>query len=119
MRLNATLTAVTERIITRSAKTRTAYLDNTPADMMNQIFTMEPGELKVIKGEASTVVVRLDEVLPAEDTEEMQLLAEALSTQLDQAVSEALFSAFISAAQLRAAPRVDEQALNAVMTNYQ
>lgn len=27
MRLNATLTAVTERIITRSAKTRTAYLE--------------------------------------------------------------------------------------------
>lgn len=99
--------------------TRTAYLDNTPADMMNQIFTMEPGELKVIKGEASTVVVRLDEVLPAEDTEEMQLLAEALSTQLDQAVSEALFSAFIADAQLRAAPRVDQQALNAVLTNYQ
>ncbi|MEP4038832.1 SurA N-terminal domain-containing protein [Pseudophaeobacter sp.] len=99
--------------------TRTAYLDNTPADMMNQIFTMEPGDLKVIKGEAGTVVVRLDEVLAAEENEEMQLLAEALSTQLDQAVSEALFSAFISDAQLRAAPRVDQQALNAVMTNYQ
>ena len=99
--------------------TRTAYLDNTPADMMNQIFTMEPGDLKVIKGEAGTVVVRLDEVLAAEENEEMQLLAEALSTQLDQAVSEALFSAFISDAQLRAAPRVDQHALNAVMTNYQ
>ncbi|WP_417714298.1 SurA N-terminal domain-containing protein [Pseudophaeobacter arcticus] len=99
--------------------TRTAYLDNTPADMMNQIFTMAPGDLKVIQGEASTVVVRLDEVLAAEENEEMQLLAKALSTQLDQAVSEALFSAFINDAQLRAAPRVDQQALNAVMTNYQ
>jgi peptidyl-prolyl cis-trans isomerase D len=99
--------------------TRTAYLDNTPADMMNQIFTMAPGDLKVIQGEASTVVVRLDEVLTAEENEEMQLLAKALSTQLDQAVSEALFSAFINDAQLRAAPRVDQQALNAVMTNYQ
>lgn len=98
--------------------TRTAYLDNTPADMMNQIFSMEPGDLKVIKGEAGTVVVRLDAVLAAEENEEMQLLAKALSTQLDQAVSEALFTAFISDAQLRAAPRVDQQALNAVLTNY-
>lgn len=80
---------------------------------------MAPGDLKVIQGEASTVVVRLDEVLAAEENEEMQLLAKALSTQLDQAVSEALFSAFINDAQLRAAPRVDQQALNAVMTNYQ
>jgi len=107
------------QVQTETGLTRTAYLDNTPADMMNQIFTMAPGDLKVIKGEASTVVVRLDEILAAENNEETQLLAEALGTQLDQAVSEALFSAFISAAQLRAAPRVDEQALNAVMTNYQ
>jgi peptidyl-prolyl cis-trans isomerase D len=98
--------------------TRTAYLDTTPADMMNQIFTMKPGDLKVIKGEESTVVVRLDEILPAEENDESRLLAEALGAQLDQAVSEALFSAFVSDAQLRAEPRVDQQALNSVMTNY-
>lgn len=98
--------------------TRTAYLDTTPADMMNQIFTMEPGALQVIKGEDSTVVVRLEEILPAEETEESKLLAKALSTQLDQAVSEALFAAFVADAQLRAEPRVDQQALNSVMTNY-
>lgn len=98
--------------------TRTAYLDTTPADMMNQIFTMEPGALKVISGEGSTVVVRLDEILAAEENEEMKLLAEAMGTQLDQAVSEALFAAFVSDAQLRAAPRIDEHALNAVQANY-
>ncbi len=98
--------------------TRTAYLDTTPADMMNQIFTMEPGALQVIKGEDSTVVVRLEEILPAEETDESKLLAKALSTQLDQAVSEALFAAFVADAQLRAEPRVDQQALNSVMTNY-
>lgn len=104
---------------TETGLTRTAYLDNTPADMMNQIFTMEPGDFKVISGEDSTVIVRLDAVLPTETSEEMQLMADALGTQLDQAVSEALFTAFVADAQLRAAPRVDQQALNAVQANFQ
>ncbi|MEP1327875.1 SurA N-terminal domain-containing protein [Pseudophaeobacter sp.] len=99
--------------------TRTAYLDTTPADMMNQIFTMEPGATQLITGEGSTVIVRLEDILPAEENEEMTLLAEALDAQLDQALSEALFEAFVSDAQLRAAPRVDQQALNAVQANYQ
>ena len=73
-----------------------------------------------MSGEGSTVVLRLDEVLPAEDTsEEMQMLASAMQTQLDQALSQALFEAFAQDAQLRAAPRVDQQALNAVQANFQ
>ncbi|MCD9147766.1 peptidylprolyl isomerase [Pseudophaeobacter flagellatus] len=107
------------QVKTETGLTRTAYLDNTPADMMNQIFTMEPGDFKVITGEDSTVVVHLDAVLPTETSEEMQLMADALGTQLDQAISEALFTAFVADAQLRAAPRVDQQALNAVQANFQ
>lgn len=106
-------------VIEETGLTRTAYLDSTPADMMNQIFTMEPGTLKIISGETSTVVVRLTDVLAAENSEEMKLLAEALDTQLDQAISAALFEAFVSDAQLRAAPQVDQHALNAVQANYQ
>lgn len=104
---------------TETGLTRTAYLDATPADMMNQIFTMEAGELKVISGEGSTVVVRLDEILPAEESEEMKLMADAMNAQLDQALSQALFQAFVNDAQLRAAPRIDQNALNAVQANYQ
>ena len=99
--------------------TRTAYLDTTPADMMNQIFAMEKGEIKVISGEGSTVVVQLDEILEAEESEEMTLMREAFASQLDQALSSALFEAFVSDAQLRAAPRLDQQALNAVQSNFQ
>ncbi|MEP2715852.1 peptidyl-prolyl cis-trans isomerase [Pseudophaeobacter sp.] len=99
--------------------TRTAYLDTTPVDMMNQIFTLEVGDFTVITGETSTVVVRLDAVLEAEESPEMAQLAEALGAQLDQSVSQELFSAFVQDAQLRAAPRIDQQALNAVQANYQ
>ncbi len=108
-----------EAVKTELGLTRTSYLDATPADMMNQVFTMEPGTFKVISGEGSTVIVRLDEVLEAQENEEMTMLSEALDAQLDQALSEALFAAFVSDAQLRAAPRIDQQALNAVQANYQ
>ncbi|MEO3478627.1 SurA N-terminal domain-containing protein [Phaeobacter sp. CAU 1743] len=105
---------------TETAQTRTAYIDTTPVEMMIEVFEMNPGELRTVSGEGSTVVLRLDEVLPAEDTsEEMQMLANAMQTQLDQALSQALFEAFAQDAQLRAAPRVDQQALNAVQANFQ
>ncbi|EBA17977.1 hypothetical protein RSK20926_19602 [Roseobacter sp. SK209-2-6] len=106
-------------VATEEGLTRTAYLDRTPADMMNQIFTMTPGEVKIITGEDSTVVVSLSEILPAEEGEEMALMREAFTAQLDQALSNALFQAYVSDAQLRAAPRLDQQALNAVQANFQ
>lgn len=106
-------------VVDETGLTRTDYLDETPADMMNQIFTMEPGESKIIAGDENTVVVRLTEILPAEENEEMKLLADALDAQLDQAISNALFEAFVTDAQLRAAPRIDQHALNAVQANFQ
>lgn len=106
-------------VVDETGLTRTDYLDETPADMMNQIFTMEPGESKIIAGDENTVVVRLTEILPAEENEEMKLLTDALDAQLDQAISNALFEAFVTDAQLRAAPRIDQHALNAVQANFQ
>ncbi|MDE4131664.1 SurA N-terminal domain-containing protein [Phaeobacter sp. QD34_3] len=104
---------------TETGQTRTAYIDGTPVNMMLAAFEMEPGDLRLVSGEESTVVLRLDEVLTAEDSPEMQMLAEAMGAQLDQALSQALFEAFAEDAQLRAAPRVDQQALNAVQSSFQ
>lgn len=99
--------------------TRTAYLDGTPADMLNQLFEMEPGELRVVADADSTVILKLNEVLPPLESEEMAVLQTALGAQLDQALAEALFQAFARDAQMRAAPTVNEQALNAVHANFQ
>ncbi len=104
---------------TETAQTRTAYIEGTPAEMMIAAFEMEPGELRIVSDEDGAVVLRLDEVLPAEDSDEMQMLQQALGTQLDQAISQALFEAFAQDAQIRAAPRVDQQALNAVQSSFQ
>lgn len=99
--------------------TRTAYIDNTPADMMNQVFEMQPGELRLVSDDSSTVVLSLKEILPADENSDLTALAEALQTQLNQALSQALFQAFAQDAQTRARPTIDQQAINAVQANFQ
>ncbi len=106
-------------VSSETAQTRTAYIEGTPVEMMIAAFEMEPGTYRLVTGEQGTVVLRLDEVLPAEDSSEMQMLADAMGSQLDQALSQALFEAFAEDAQLRAVPRIDQQALNAVQANFQ
>ncbi|MEX0366030.1 MAG: peptidyl-prolyl cis-trans isomerase [Ruegeria sp.] len=99
--------------------TRTAFIDGTPIDFMTQIFEMEPGELRVIPGNGSALIVRLDEVLPPAETEELTQMQNALATQLDQALAQNIFDIYVRAAQTRARPTLDQRALNAVQANFQ
>ncbi|WP_171234343.1 peptidylprolyl isomerase [Ruegeria sp. HKCCA6837] len=101
-----------------NALTRTAFLDDVPADFMNEVFQMEPGELRVIGGNGAAFLVRLDEVLPPADTDELRQLREALSAQMNQALSQNIFNAYVRDAQTRARPVVDQQALNAVQSSF-
>jgi peptidyl-prolyl cis-trans isomerase D len=97
---------------------RTAYIDGTPPDFMEQVFQMDVGETRVITGDTQAFLVRLDAVEAPEDNDEMRQTREALSEQLDQALAQALFAAFARDAQLRAGARIDEQALNAVLAGF-
>ncbi len=101
-----------------NALTRTAFLDDVPADFMNEVFQMEPGELRVIGGNGAALLVRLDEVLPPADTDELRQLREALTAQMNQALSQNIFNAYVRDAQTRARPVVDQQALNAVQASF-
>lgn len=100
--------------------TRTAFLDGTPADFMTQVFEMEPGELRIIaSGGGAVHIVRLDEILPPEQTADLTAMQDAFSQELDQALAQALFDAFIRDAQTRARPTLDQRALNAVQSSFQ
>ncbi|MCX8953170.1 peptidyl-prolyl cis-trans isomerase, partial [Ruegeria sp. NA] len=101
-----------------NALTRTAFLDDVPASFMNEVFQMELGELRVIGGNGAALLVRLDEVLPPEDSDELRRLRDALATQMDQALSQNIFDAYVRDAQTRARPVVDQQAPNAVQASF-
>jgi peptidyl-prolyl cis-trans isomerase D len=99
--------------------TRTAYLDGTPPDFMTQVFEMAEGEMRVIGTGDTMYVVRLDGTQPPEDTPELTQMRNALALQLDQALAQALFEAFVRDAQLRAQPMLDQRAVNAVQSSFQ
>ena len=99
--------------------TRTAYLDGTPASFMNQVFEMDPDELRVITGDGVVFVVRLTEILPPEDSDELASLRARLGEEANQSLAQALFDAFIGDAQMRAQPKIDQRALNAVQASFQ
>jgi peptidyl-prolyl cis-trans isomerase D len=101
-----------------NALTRTAFLDDVPANFMNEVFEMEPGDLRVIGGEGTALIVRLDEVLPPAESDELRQLSDALSAQMNQALAQNIFDAYVRDAQTRARPVVDQQALNAVQASY-
>ena len=101
-----------------NALTRTAFLNDVPADFMPQVFEMELGDLRVIPGAGTAFVVRLDELLPPDETDELRQVKDALGAQLDQALAQNIFDAFVRDAQVRARPVVDQQALNAVQASY-
>ncbi|WP_170338449.1 peptidyl-prolyl cis-trans isomerase [Ruegeria arenilitoris] len=101
-----------------NALTRTAFLDNVPADFMTQIFEMEPNELRVIAGPDAAFIVRLDEVLPPAETDEQRLMQEAAAAQLNQALAQNIFDIYVRDAQTRARPTLDQRALNAVQANF-
>ena len=86
---------------------------------MNQVFEMEPGELRVIAGPGRAFIVRLDDILPPEETAELQQTQTAVAAQMNQALSRNLFDVFVRDAQTRAQPTLDQRALNAVQANFQ
>jgi peptidyl-prolyl cis-trans isomerase D len=106
-------------INTETGLTRTAFLENTPPDMMAQVFEMEPDDLRVVSGENSVLILRLDAILPPEESEDLTRLNQALSNEMNQALSQALFTAFAQDAQNRARPQIDQNALNAVAASFQ
>ncbi|SDC11634.1 peptidylprolyl isomerase [Ruegeria marina] len=102
-----------------NALTRTAYIDGTPVDFMEQVFAMEPGDLKVIAGTDAAFIVRLDEILPPAETEELAQMKQALTAQMSQALAQNIFDIYVRDAQTRAQPMLDQRALNAVQTSFQ
>ncbi len=101
-----------------NALTRTAFLEDTPVDFMTQVFELEPGELRVIPGNGTALIVRLDEELPPAETDEQRQMQDALAAQFDQALAQNIFDIYVRNAQTRARPVLDQQALNAVRSSY-
>ena len=103
---------------TVDAQTRDARIEGTPDGMMERVFALEPGAVETVSGDTTVVVVRLDNITAATQDAQAQQLLKQLGTQLDQQLGEDIFALFSDDVVRRAAPQIDQQAVNAVHVNF-
>lgn len=100
-------------------QTRSAFIEGTPEDFMERVFTLQPGEVVAMEGDGGTVVLlRLDAITPAAEGEADTALVERIGEQLDQALADDVFAVYASEVMQRARAQIDQQAINAVHVNF-
>ncbi|MEM6596332.1 MAG: peptidyl-prolyl cis-trans isomerase, partial [Pseudomonadota bacterium] len=97
---------------------RSAFVQGTPPAFMPAVFEMEVGEVRIIQGFGSVLVVRLDKITPVETNAEVTSETQALSAEVGQSVATELFNLFGEDVVLRAGPQINQQALDAVHVNF-
>ncbi|THH38845.1 peptidylprolyl isomerase [Aliishimia ponticola] len=100
-------------------RTRGAFVPNTPPAFLDEVFAMEPGDVRTVTGGGFVVIVRLDAVDPAADSDQATALRASLQRTLDQALAQDLFDIYTNDVGLRAEPRIDQAAVEAVNANFQ
>lgn len=114
------LTVTQERNITRDQ-----FIPGTAPGFLTRVFEMEPGDLAVIDGPVegagpTVLIVRLDEVLPTEETDPGVIaLRERLSESGRAGLAQDLFQSYVGQLQTQAGVQLDQAAINAVHTNFQ
>ena len=99
-------------------QTRNAFVNGTPADFMSEVFDMSIGDIAVLSGEDTVVIVRLDAITPASEGDANAALLSQLGAQMDQALAQDLFTIYADDVVRRAEPQVDQRALQAVHVNF-
>ena len=102
------------------AQTRDAFLSATPTGFTGGVFEMAVGDVRIMEGEDTVVLVRLDAITAADsDNAQAQALLTGLREQQNQALARGLFDIFSDDALLRAGQNIDPRAVNAVNVSFQ
>ena len=100
--------------------TRNGFIRDAPRDMVAAVFDMDPGEARVVRGADSVAVVRLDAVrAPDADAPEVAQMRQRLAQQAGDALAQDFYGAFADAVRARAGVSLNQQAINAVHSNFQ
>ena len=97
---------------------RQAFVQGTPPSFMNEVFEMEPGEVRTIPSYGSVLIVRLDTVNPLAENPETEAETATLSREVGQVLASELFNLFGQDVVVRAGPQINQQALDAVHVNF-
>lgn len=108
---------LSERVETK--QTRSGLIAATPTDFMSSVFEMEVGDIRIIDGTETVVLVRLDAINAADDSDQAKQLVARLREQQNEALARGLFDIYSEDTLLRAGQNIDPRAVNAVNVNFQ
>lgn len=106
------------RPVAQQELTRDAMITGTPQGFMTAVFEAAPGDIRVVEGDNSVAILRLDGVTEAAESEQNQQLLTQLTDQLNQQLGQDVFALYSDDVVRRAGPQVDQQAVNAVHVNF-
>lgn len=107
-------------IVERTANmSREGTLESAPKTLVEAVFAMAPGDLRVIEDGGYVAIVRLDEINAADQaSEDATALKEAISVQLEQAIAQDALSLFSDAMSSEAGLTLDQGVINAIHANF-
>lgn len=104
--------------VAEEALDRNGFVAGTPPEFMSEVFTMAPGEVRAIDSFGALLIVRLDRIIPASENAEAQAILAQLRQQASDALGRELFGVYNADVTIKAEPRIDQRALDAVHANF-
>lgn len=96
---------------------RDGLIENAPAELVSEVFKMKQGEIKVVSDANVVAIVRLNEIVPFdESSEENAPLLQSVSQQYSRLIGVDVFEAFTNALQDEAGITLNQALINAIHT---
>lgn len=106
--------------VVEQGQTREAFIEGTPANFLTEVFDMAADDWRVIDNGESVILVRLDQVVPADQTnEEAVALKQSFAAGTAQEIALDVESAFARAIQARTGIVLNRDVINAVNAQLQ
>ncbi|WP_338548313.1 peptidyl-prolyl cis-trans isomerase [Roseovarius phycicola] len=100
--------------------TRRGFVDNAPADFIDRVFSMKPGEVALIRGPGRVFVLKLDRIeTPDEEDTDLAQVIEQLRNEAAGTLSRDYLQILAADIRGRAGIEIDDAAINAVHLNFQ
>jgi peptidyl-prolyl cis-trans isomerase D len=100
--------------------TRQGFQPDTPPEFIDTVFGMQKGDVTLLEGAGRVFILRLDDMRPpAPDNEDLAQLRTALRDQSASSLAQDFYQVLATDIRARTEIEVDQQAINAVHSNFQ
>ena len=105
---------------TAEGLTRQGFQPDTPPAFIETVFGMDSGDVTLLEGDARVFIIRVDAIRPpATDSEDLERLRGALDEQAASGLAQDIYQMLAADIRQRAGIEIDQQAINAVHSNFQ